>query len=588
MSGERIIDRANLNGIESNIRNLRAEIGVVAQQIRATDHNVQVVHQGVVGAQQRLDQLTNEFVAVQQGLDDLTHEFRDFVRKDILFKELQLAETRLVKIRQEIETNFGHYNEVRRRVTGILQAVDVRLVKKETIENTTEEHMLAAPRYWLAPCLIALAAWLNDNKELAERAMMEAISRNDEKTALFFALVTRRGSRYKASRQWLDRYFGLQDPQNLEREIIVLIDGFTNGIFGPEARSQVGKRVEDWIEELSQRQGFIEEQTKQWRAILNAKQRKLDDGAYSFLRKHSSTWPQLEASMMGAKLHTILSDYFKDILNQPILPHASIAIAVDALLDTLVSKFDDEELPLRRDERLQQLIVEESGDRNAAQNRFNLEKVLEKKVSFTQLLTNFATNPEVSQASAATQKYAVALSKDWIRQAHDDMTLDNRMNVPEKIQIEIDDWSGSTVNGDNESELLEQLTKHVEARRDADLKKLRHKIMHWAGLAVGILMLIAAIAAPPLLFLGGGGIAYFFFKTYRLRKARAKVTEEYKQFLQQCQDMLRAVLSDVVDWRNDYGVEDGHSVLVTQLLESVTPEHYTFSSYDSARNVLKS
>lgn len=48
--------------------------------------------------------------------------------------------------------------------------------------------MISTPGYWLAPCLVALAAWINDQPELAEKAIKEGIKRNDEKTSLFFAL----------------------------------------------------------------------------------------------------------------------------------------------------------------------------------------------------------------------------------------------------------------------------------------------------------------------------------------------------------------------------------------------------------------
>ena len=168
------------------------------------------------------------------------------------------------------------------------------MLKKETIENLSEEQMLAAPRYWLAPCLIALSAWLNGNKELADKALLEALRRDDEKTSLFFALVARRGARYKASREWLDRYFGLQDPHNLEREIVILIDGFANGIFGPDARIKCGKQIEEWIKELSQKVGFVEEQHDQWKKALEAKVKELDANAYPYLKEYSSTWSRLQ------------------------------------------------------------------------------------------------------------------------------------------------------------------------------------------------------------------------------------------------------------------------------------------------------
>ncbi len=572
MSNDRIIHHADLSKIESSLSGLQLEIMEVSQQVSVVDHNVQVVHQEVTGTQQKLDALTKEF--------------QDFVRKDMLFKELQLAETRIVKIRQEIKTTYGHYDEVRRRVTGILQAVDVRLVKKETIENASEELMLAAPRYWLAPCLIALAAWLNDNKDLADRAMMEALKRDDEKASLFFALVTRRGARYKASRQWLDRYFGLQDPYELEREVVILIDGFTNGIFGPESRIQIDKRIDAWIEELSEQAGFVEGQSKQWREAMEAKIKKLEDGTYPYLRQYSKTWPELEESLKGAKLHSTIHDYFSDILNRPITPHASIAIAVDALLDTLVSQFDSEELPLRREERLQTLIIEEHGDRNTAQTRFGAEKALEEKINFTQLLTNFAMYPELSHSSLASQKYAIALSKNWIRQAHDDMTLDNRMKVPPDIHIEIDSWSGTTRNGDNEQELMENLSAHIEERKNADLSSIKLMFRHWLGLVLGIICIPGGFVAP-LLFVGAiFGILYFTVNRYKLRKAKEKVSEDYEKLLAHCQEILRAVLSDALDWRREYALEDGKSAKVTELLETIEPDQFAFANFDTARRVL--
>jgi len=574
MSNERVISTANLNFIENSLSQLRGEVQFVSGQIESVGHEVQSVSQKVLDTQAKIDALTQDF-----------HEF---VKRDQMAKDLQLAETRVVKIRQEIETKFGHYGEVRRRVTGILQAVDVRLVKKETIENSTEEHMLAAPRYWLAPCLIALAAWLNDNKELADRAMMEALRRDDEKTSLFFALVTRRGSRYKASREWLDRYFALQDPHELEREIIILIDGFTNGIFGPEARAKCGRHIEAWIEELSQKVGFVEEQHKQWRDALEGKLRRLSGEAYPYLRKYSSTWTQLQQSLEGAKLHAIIHDYFQDIFSKEVVPAKGIAVAVDALLDTLVSKFDDEELPLRREERLQSLIIEENGDRNAAQSRFGVEKTLEEKVSFTQLLTNFAMHPETSHASLVTQKFSIALSKDWIRQAHDDMTVDNRAKVPQQIELQIDGWKGTTEQGANEQELVESLTQHIYRRRDEDLAWVKLSLKHWSALIGGLLLAVFGFGAPVLFLFAAAGIFYFFYSKSRLAKLRLKMIDDYEKLLQSCKDILRAVLSDVVDWRQEYAAEDGKAASVTEFLESVASEQYTFSSFDTARSVIQS
>ncbi|WNS77442.1 hypothetical protein RRV45_10795 [Bacillus sp. DTU_2020_1000418_1_SI_GHA_SEK_038] len=563
--GERIIHTADLSRIEGNLRNLQNDINYVSDQV---------------------DHVNQEVLDTKSDLHALIQEFHEYVRKDQLEKNIQLAETRIVKVRQELETNFGHYGDVRRRVTGILQAVDASLVRKETIENSSEEQMLAAPRYWLAPCLIALSAWLNGNKELADKALLEGLRRDDEKTSLFFALVARRGARYKASREWLDRYFGLQDPHNLEREIVILIDGFANGIFGPDARIKSGKQIEGWIEELSQKVGFVEEQHVQWKTALESKVKELEAHVYPYLKEYSSTWPGLEESLKGAKLHKIIHEYFNDIFMKEVIPAKNIAYAVDALLDTLVSKFDDEELPLRRDERQLSLVIQEGGDRKRAEVLFDNEKTLEERVSFTTLLTNFAMHPDVSNASLATQKLSIALSKEWVKHAHDDITAENRAEVPIDIDFEIDQWKGSTRNGSNESELVQSLKSHIENRKVKAIENVKLTFKHWAALAGGILFALMGFSTPFLFLFALAGIGYFFYEKKNLVKRKEQVADEFDTLLKHCTQVLRATLAETVDWRKEYDKEDQNAQLVTDLLETITPEQYSFSSFDNARAVV--
>lgn len=176
---ERVIQQANLDAIEKNLK-------IVFDNIATLDHNIHTVNSNVS--------------VVNDELAKLTSEFRDFVLASQKEGELQRAEIRIVKIRQELEKRFGHYGEIRRTTTGVLQADDLGIVKKDTITDVTEEMMLTSPNYWLAPCLVAIAAWINDKPDVAERALREAIKRDDEKTSLLFALVCRRADRRQIGR----------------------------------------------------------------------------------------------------------------------------------------------------------------------------------------------------------------------------------------------------------------------------------------------------------------------------------------------------------------------------------------------------
>ena len=216
------IHPADLRKIEDNLGAIHRDLQVLDSGVGTVNDNVKVVY---------------------DEIGSLAKEFHDFVNIQVRANRLGQAETRLVKIRQELEKKYGHYDIVRRTTTGILQADDLGIVKKDTISTATEELMISTPNYWLAPCLVALAAWINDQPELAEKAVREGIKRNDEKTSLFFALVCRRADRKGACLKWTQRYLANQDEENLDRKTIIILDAFASGLLGADSEGVISKQM---------------------------------------------------------------------------------------------------------------------------------------------------------------------------------------------------------------------------------------------------------------------------------------------------------------------------------------------------------
>lgn len=567
-TSERIIQAADLTFINNALKSLNRDIATVSQQV---------------------DGVGIDLADTRAELARLEQAFMQFVAADLRAKELALSETRQIKIRQELETTYGYYAEVRRQATGILQAADINIVRAETIKSTTEELMLSAPRYWLAPALVALAAWLNNQQDLAKRALAEAIRRDDEKTSLFFALISRRAGRGSACRTWLDRYFGMQDPKSLDRQTVVLIDALASGVFGAEVRLQCTQRVEAWVEELSAEAGFIETQRDQWRDGLLTKLPTEDrSAAYPHLSRFSPTWPNLGEAMNEAALHEVVRDHFTGIFDGALTPARRIEVAVDELLDSLVTNFDDEELPLRREDRLHQLIIEESGDRPTAQRRQGLEtKLLDERVSFTQLLTNAAMNPQLSKATRATQRYATALSRSWIKDAHDDLSATFRSRVPTRIALAIEGWTGETKDAENETELVQSLHAHLDAERDAVLANLKLGFKQWIAAILGAAMIVAALSGGWILALIGiASIGWFFMEKKKIASARARVEADAAKKKEQCEQALKATLAELVEWRREHSRRDEIALDVTHFIDSISPEQHVLSSHDGVRRVI--
>lgn len=575
MSEQLQISQANLSTIETNLSSLDSNIRTLASTLSQ------------VGG--KVEEVVEEISSTQSKLDELVEKFDTFVQADKIAKDLQLAQTRLIEVRQQLQKDFGHYDEVRRLTSGILQAADLTFVRQNTVDTVTEETMLKSPRYWLAPGLVALSAWLSDNRQLAENAMMEAVRRDDNKASLYFALISRRACRRQAAGAWLQRFFSLQDPTALDRELVVLVDAVANGIFGAEGRGLCAKQFEAWLKELSERAGFTEQQRDRWAQALASKEPSLGGDEYTYLRKYSPAWNQLDTALRGSRLHKALHAYLESILSGEIVPAASLADAVDQMLDNLVTDHDKDELELRRQEKLLELIVEENGDKVAAQRRFSaVEKALEEKQNFTQLITNAAMHPEVAGATKASQRFAVAMSRDWILAAHDDLTAKNRAGVPHDIPIKIESWEGKTRDGANEPDLLDSIKSHWVAEEAKRIATIALNPVSWGALVLGGVVVAYGLwnKNPFLIVVGLAGIGWYFYEKWKLDQTKLTVRQDFKTLQETSPKILKAVLAETVDWRKDYTAGDTQADDLHQYLQSITTEEHLLTHFDSGRAVL--
>lgn len=570
---DRVIEQADLRTIEHNLGAIHNDLQTLDSNVGAVNSNIKVVY---------------------DEIGSLAKEFHDFVSVQQRANRLNQAETRLVKIRQELEKKYGHYDIVRRTTTGILQADDIGIVKKDTISNATEELMISTPGYWLAPCLVALAAWINDQPELAEKAIKEGIKRNDEKTSLFFALICRRADRKEACLKWTQRYLANQDEENLDRKTIIVLDAFASGLFGADTEGVISRQMNEWLQHLEEKPGFTEKQTQQWSEAINLKRKPIDTSSYTYLRKYSKTWPVLEDILEGAHLHAEMLEYLIGIFEQKVST-ATVREQLDDILDSLVTDFDDEELPLRKEEKFEQFIVDFRGDESRARQNMNVEQTaFETHKDFTQLLTDAAMKPETAHSSVSTQKFAFALSRDWVMNAYNDVVAQNRMKIPNEIEINVDTFNDTTVDGQNENELLERFSTLVSSERDAELATCVmssfEQFCLYGGIAVGVIGLVMLMFGNKFLGLiaviaGVGMVLNHFSKKKDIENKRQNIAERYEKKRSSGSEIIRATLAEVVDFRIEFADKDSESEQVIDFLEQLSPDQYVRKLATSNRRV---
>src|SRR4051794_13842188 len=118
------------------------DITPIARSLDALSHNIQVVNRHIEVVDGKVSEVAQRQHDTRQALDVFYDEFREFVARDAREKALQLASTNIIEVRQELETRFGHYAELRRMATGILESLDAGLVRQNTMRTATEQVML--------------------------------------------------------------------------------------------------------------------------------------------------------------------------------------------------------------------------------------------------------------------------------------------------------------------------------------------------------------------------------------------------------------------------------------------------------------
>lgn len=433
---------------------------------------------------------------LKDDLETLKRGFVHMMEENRRQAALQRAITEIIRVRQELERDFGNYKQVRNTMLGILEANDLKLVRQTTIATCTEELMLATPRYWLAPVLIALSAWIADNKPLAERALKEALRRDEEKTCLTFALICRRNKRTKACFEWLSRYFAKQKANDMKESIIAYIDAYTNGVFGEDRDNLCEEYLENWMQELqSKNANFEEQQVAYWKNVYQTYCQDTSSTYPKLAQCASADFPRMNDYAMRINAAPEIINFFADILSTEV-DQATLVTAIDNELIKLVKNYDKDEAPLREEEEYLTDIKKFEGDEKRANALRDLRRAsrTDRKVDLAERLSQTIVSNRKEDVSA--KKTAIRFMQGYIKTAFGEFLEEKAPDYPQEITVNTHGWSGKTAGGSNKEELLSSYSNHIEDARKTQLSKVKNTkvIIFGVFAAISLILMIVGYA----------------------------------------------------------------------------------------------
>ena len=591
-------------GFAATEAEIRAVYALVAECHADTVAKLNALMRSIEMVNGNLCTLGDNVTSIAGELVQLRNDFNRYVEADVRATNVQRAETKLIQLNQQLDQQYGHHRDLRRNAIGILEASDLAAIRTDTILTRAEELCIQAPRYWLAPALVALAQWIHASQEEtpeARQAMVnmlnEAYRRDREKTALFFGLICRRANHISQANDWFKEYISFQDPRRVDQTCIVLLNAYAAGIMGRGKEEQsILRTMSGWIDELMAdpegryEQNLINDWKNTCRELYETANTETRNN-YPALREFSpSAWPALSATMSATSLHREMRRFLSTELSKKDFREDDLTM-IDDMISDLVTDFDADELPIRREHEYQKLIVDLHGnEQTASLLRQIKDDILSETKSFISILSDAARSSKLSSASAATRVHALKVQMPWIKRSWAEVTDDYRNATPRTIPLEMGDYRASTTDGSNEAAVINDYVNHVNRQEQEGLAalstgNLELGLMIGGGAAavVGLILGIAVSAIGWVLVVAGIALLGYGFSR---KMSRERKQAELSQQMQQKRDMgvtvIREFMKEVREFRAEYAehellIEDVASLMDGVIEEASTMEH-AFSS----------
>lgn len=541
----------------------------------------------VSAVDRRVGQVAADLATTSSELRELRQQFEEFVLVAERTANVQRSETKLGTLKDDLEREYGHYAKVRKTSIGTLQAFDIGNVTNKTVQQVSEELMIQTPRYWLAPALVALAAWSRDDEDLATKSVDAAFSRDSAKTSLFFALVLRRQGRLESASRWLRHYFTSLDPRALTREFAVVLEGAAQEAFGPDGRDLVLRHLGEWSALLRDQPEVVEAQVDAWQSEISVQRHVVDSSLYPRLMSTCPQWVEIKDALERASAHGAAVEKYRTIFDTPSNVSTVLEEQMDALLEQLVTEYDAEELPIRREIVYHEAVLESQGDlQRAREAADSTVQALDETLDALSLATNAALHPALLGVSTGTQKLAIGAGKDDFRAAAGRYAAAYRARYPQSVDVVLGEqhsgyaqalgfrtWMTSieTPEAEAQASLSAEWDRVLAAYVDSH--RLRPSVFAiGAAVTVGAALfgLLFGWVGMLVMFFIAGGISALVIWTKKTKAdaAVAKAEAERDQAKAVSIDIYREATAEYVDARLVYADEDAKEADLLRLIDA--------------------
>lgn len=543
----------------------KSDLNTIEDKMFRLSENLNTVNKNVDNIQGKFEGLSSEFVSLQDEIKNFMTE----LKKETM---LSNAKQSIMMTNSEYNDKFKNRDDVRRRISGLLQSVDINVVKENTIATIGEETIVNNPDYWLSSALVALCFWYLNKKDLANKSLAESLNRDAEMTSLLFCFIHLRANRTKTATKWLKKYLDMQSAYSMDGKITMILNAIVSGVFNEEMTNMCLNRINEWMLDLNASNEYRQKQIDRWVKYFESfKDKESLNYNYKYISNYVLEGNELLNNLYEENYYTKVNNTIYNTMEKVVIEEDNITKKIDKLVNSLIFNYDKEELSLRNEITKNKYIIENNGDINLANIKYeeNIEYINTFNDFYT-YLTNISINEKINNN---IRKFAISLSKDFIIEAYKKVTAPYEYSL---LNIKIDDFNGNTSNGSNELELKQNLQNYLSNKYDNSLDKIIN-IDNIISIILGIICIV--LCHKELYLIISIIVILIIYNGFTIYQKLTKINNQKKEIenikLSKTSILLN-VIAEIVDYDIDIKEKEKNNKKFIEYIKTLNYKDYIF------------
>lgn len=361
---------SELRDIERENNKLKSEISSIVNSVNEAERNLSDYNQHIRNTLDNANGTINS--SINRALD--AYELQGQINQlYVRYKNVELATKKIRALNNKKYYDFNNFRTVRKIVQGMMDNLDLNMVRDTIIYKSIERQHLKTPDFWLTPALLSVMAWRNDDKPLADRATEEAVKLDKKNSCMFYMIFNMRMCRDEAAIKWFLEYQKCDLKGSDENTFLMLFSLISKTLFDT-VDDATARLISDYIlrliVECAEKEGYREADVvglicSRMTALLKTESYNLPT-----LAKYCKDFGRMSKMASYANNNYNILEFIMKIKNVQITERNTY---LKEYLNELLAKPNDVEIETYNEIEYNELIIQFSGDVEQAKAKFDEE-----------------------------------------------------------------------------------------------------------------------------------------------------------------------------------------------------------------------